>query len=81
MGPPVLLPPVLLAHPLNGGYVARSGCGTSTSVCMCVCARVHPCVCACVDNTAMFNQIPCSCVAARNADHNLKSAGVAHTTD
>ena len=37
---------LLLAHPLNGGYIANSGSGnTSTSVCVCVCVCV---VCVCV---------------------------------
>ena len=36
---------LLLAHPLNGGYMARSGCGYYKYQCVCVCACVHVCVC------------------------------------
>ena len=39
---------LLLAHPLNGGHVAKSGSGntsnTSIQVCVCVCVSVYMCL-------------------------------------
>ena len=45
---------LLLAHPLNGGYVASSGRGKYKYKCECVCACVCVCVCVCCYSIMMM---------------------------